>query len=45
MSKIAEDIFLVSMSVLYLSMGLCIMYLLIRKIIQDKNNDEKGGEQ
>ena len=45
MSKITADIFLISMSVLYLAMGLCIMYLLIRKIKQDQNNDEKGGEK
>jgi hypothetical protein len=34
------------MSILYLAMGACIMYLLVRKIKQDAEKDkDKGGEK
>lgn len=47
MSNITADIFLISMSILYLAMGACIMYLLVRKIKQDaeKDKENKGGEK
>ena len=48
MSYIGADIFLMSMSILYLAMGGAIMYFLVRKIKQDKQKDkqkDKGGEE
>ena len=44
MSHIGADIFLMSMSILYLAMAAGIIYLLKRKIKQDKQKD-KGGEE
>ena len=41
MSNVATDIFLISMSILYLAMGGAIMYFLVRKIKQDNKNDKK----
>lgn len=47
MSNVAADIFLISMSILYLAMGGAIMYFLVRKIKQDaeKDKENKGGEK
>lgn len=43
MSNVASDFFLISMSILYLAMAVVLMYLIKRKIKQDKKN--KGGEE
>ena len=46
MNNITANVFLISMSILYLAMGACIMYLLVRKIKQDAEKDkDKGGEK
>jgi hypothetical protein len=41
MSNVAADIFLISMSILYLAMGGVILYFLVRKIKQDNKTDKK----
>ena len=41
MSNVAADIFLISMSILYLAMGGAITYFLVRKIKQDNKNEKK----